>query len=394
MLINLHGIHDVTFNSRRTEVTVQGGALISDVIAAGYASNALIETGNCNCVGTLGAILGGGFGYLMGIYGFGVDNIISLNVVTAKGNSITVTPKDVDLFWALRGTGPNFGIVTSAVMRSYPVAPDKKTAWYGPLTFKPDKIEALVQAINDLVLEPKMNIFLYYVTTGPPKYSPLIVAAPWYYGTEAEGRAAFASILELGPATDGTSILPYNHWNDGGDTFCVKGGRKPSYSAGLKHMVPHTWRAVWDQYVAFLQNNGTGSTSILLEAYSLFKARSVPDSSSSYPFRSTVNFNAIVIPWYEDPSLDTKAEAFGSKVRDLWRSTDGLPHDSTYVIQISRKPQLRNKLFFTDDLYSYVNFGFGDEYLSTVYGSNVHRLQALKQKYDPHGRFNQFFPLS
>lgn len=74
LLINLGWLNAVTFNVERTQVTVQGGALISDVIAAAYANNAQVQTGNCNCVGTLGAILGGGYGNLMGLYGFGVDN--------------------------------------------------------------------------------------------------------------------------------------------------------------------------------------------------------------------------------------------------------------------------------------------------------------------------------
>ncbi|KAL9121092.1 MAG: hypothetical protein Q9187_002353 [Circinaria calcarea] len=340
LLINLRGIQSVTFNAQRTKVTVQGGALVSDVIAAAYANNAQVTTGNCNCVGTLGAILGGGYGNLMGLYGFGVDNLLSLRLVTPAGSFITVTPDDTDLWWALRGTGPNFGIVTSAVMKSYPIPANQSTAWLGGLTFTEDKLESLVQAINDLILQPKMNIFMYYLTSGAPNYTPTIVATVFYYGTEAEGKAAFASIYAIGPSTDGTGIVDYPHWNDGAAGFCIKGDRKPSYGAGFTKMVPATWRAVWNEFVAFTQNPGTGNSVVLMEAYSLFKARSVPDSSSSFPFRSAVNFNAVAIAWYADASLDQEAEAFGSAARDLWRSTDGLDSNSRQVLHffITTKP--------------------------------------------------------
>ena len=329
LLINLGALNGVTFNANKTEATVQGGALINDTIAAAYANGVQVQTGNCNRVGTLGTILGGGYGNLLGLHGFGVDNLISLNVVTASGSMMTITPKDTELWWAFRGAGPNFGIVTSAVMKSFPVQDDQLKAWLGPLTFTEDKIEPLVQAIDNLVLEPEMNIFLYYLTSRAPDYTPMIVSTLFYYGNETAGKAAFASIYDVGPSSDGTVTLEYNHWNDGSAGSCVKGGRKPSYGAAFTHMVPSTWGAVWDEFVAFVKTPGTGDSQILLEAYSLFKARSLPDNSSSFPFRSTVNFNAVAIPWYSNSSLDRAAEAFGSKTRGLWRSANGLERNST-----------------------------------------------------------------
>ncbi|KAI4155663.1 MAG: hypothetical protein LQ340_000852 [Diploschistes diacapsis] len=269
----------------------------------------------------------------MGLFGFGVDNILSLNMVTAKGELITVTPQDQDLWWAVRGAGPNFGIVTSAVVKAYPVSEQQNLAWLGALTFTEDKLESLIQAINDLVLEPKMNIFLYYLTNGTGNSStpgtPQIVVTPFYYGNASEGKEAFKSIYAVGPSSDTTAEVSYPHWNDGAASFCVEGDRKPSYGAAMAHMVPSTWRAVYNEFVEFVKTPGTAASSVILEAYSLIKARSVPDNSSSFPFRSSVNFNAVAIPWYADPALDSAAEEFGSKARDLWRATDDLASNST-----------------------------------------------------------------
>ena len=203
-----------------------------------YANNAQVVTGSSNCIGILGTNLGGGYGNLGGLYGLGVDNILSLNTVLANGTFLQVTPKESDLFWALREAAPNFGIVASVIMKSYPVPASQSTTWTGILLFTEDKIESIVQAIQDLVLGSYMNIYLYYGTSGAPSFNPTVVVTPFYYGSETNGKTAFVSILALQPFTDTTAKNPYNQWNAGGDSFCVKGGRKPTYSGGAPDYRP------------------------------------------------------------------------------------------------------------------------------------------------------------
>lgn len=193
----MRGLNSTTFNSDLTQAHIGGGATFGEVTESAYAANSQILTGGCNCVGFLGATLGGGYGNLMGLYGFSVDQVLSMNVVLANGTALTVLPSNTDLWWALLGAGANFGVVTSVIVKSYPIFQAKNTAWLGGLYFTADKIEQVVQAIQDLVLEPKMSIFLYYVTSGAPDYTPTVLATPFYYGTEEEGRAAFSSILNV-----------------------------------------------------------------------------------------------------------------------------------------------------------------------------------------------------
>ncbi|KAL8773780.1 MAG: hypothetical protein Q9194_004248 [Teloschistes cf. exilis] len=370
ILINMRGLNRTTFNAGRTQARVQGGALIEEVIAQAYANDAQIITGNCNCVGNMGAALGGGYGNLMGLYGFSVDNILSLDVVLANGTAVTVTAKQYpDLWWALRGAGHNFGIVTSAVMKSYPTPKPKNMAWTGGLFYTEDRIEGVVQAIQDLVLKEPMNVFLYYTTTGPPTFNATVLVTPFYFGTEAEGRKAFQSLLALKPYKDSTAHIPYNEWNTAANSFCIKGGRKPSYGAGFAEMVPGTWRLIWNAYVDFLKLPGTQFSSILTECYSLTYAQSIMKSTSSFANRD-VRFNGAAIPNYQDPNLDREAEAFGSKVRALWRSTDSFPRNRTYV-----------------------NFAFGDEPNDVVFDTSTPRLKQIKQQYDPQNVFNQYFDI-
>ena len=331
----MRGIRQISFDAQRKQGTVQGGALISEVVAAAYANDVRVSTGTCNCIGYMGAVLGGGLSRTMGLYGLGIDQLVSLNLVTPAGKSIQVdSTKNSDLWWAMRGAGPNFGIVTSATIHAYPVAAANNTAWTGPLIFTPDKIKAVVAAINNLDLKPKMEIDFYYTTLGPPSYTPAVIAIPFYVGTAAEGRAAFASIFAVGPTSDGTTTLPYNQWNSAGDSFCTKGGLKPAYGVSINRMDPTTWFTIWNEFLTFLKSPGTGNSTVLVECYSTTKAQSIPSSSSAYPFRD-LKYHAIVIPEYSDPSLDADANAFAERVRNLWRSTDDVPSNSSYVFLFS-----------------------------------------------------------
>ena len=351
VLINLRGLNKVFFSNGKDEVTFGGGAIVSEVVEASYQNGRQVgkflmhshpahvidfqilipstATGNCNCIGTIGAILGGGLGRLMGRYGLGVDNLLSVNLVTAAGKLITVNPKtpSSDLWWALRGAGANFGIVTSITMKSYPTV-NSGTAWIGNLIFTPDQVEAVTQTISDLDLKKEMSVH-YYFAAAPPNYDPTVIVNPWYSGSAAEGKAAFKALYDLGPVADTTEELPYNQVNSGGDSFCAKSGRKPAYGAGLRKLDPATFRKIWNEYVSFLSDNpGVGQSSILVECYSHKTARALPNNSAAYPHRA-VNFHALVIPWYANVTQDRAAEQFGEKVRKLWQDNSGFDEKRT-----------------------------------------------------------------
>lgn len=372
VVINLAALDQVTFNADKTQATIGGGSSIKNTIDHAYAAGALVVTGNCNCVGALGAVLGGGYGNLMGEYSYGIDNVLSLRVVTADGQVRTVTAaSDPDLFWALRGAGANFGIVTSATVKAYPAKSDADLmAWAGMLVFTPDKLEQVVQAIQDLTLGPDMVVFMYFLSGGPPTNAPVVVASPFMYrGNATTGRAAYASLYAIGPVADTTAVIPYNQWNSGGDALCARGSRKPGWSAGFQTMVPATWRQIWDKYVEFQQKPGAENSGVLMETYSWTKARSIDPNSASFPHRD-VNFNAFVIPWYDDPALDADAEALGVAARELWRSTSGRTQDATYI-----------------------NFAHGDEPLDTIYGKSLCKLKTVKRRVDPGNHFSNWFDI-
>jgi hypothetical protein len=330
VLINLAKLNHFALSADRKEATIGGGILINDTVAAADAAGVLVQTGNCNCLGTLGAYLGGGYGNTMGFLSFGIDNIVSLRVVLASGKVVTASAStNSGLFWAMKGAGPNFGIVTSAVIKAYPTTAAERSAWTGLLIYSADKLEKVVQAVNDLVLTPDENVFLYYISQGPPTNAPMLAIQVFLYkGNPLSGKAAFPSLDALGPDTDTTAVTPYTSWNAGGDSSCTRGGRKPSYSVGMRRLVPSTWRKVWNLYTEFQKKPGAENSAILMESYSLDKAQSVSTSSASFANRY-VTYNSVVFGWYSDPALDEAAQTFGRAVRDAWRADDEVPGNTT-----------------------------------------------------------------
>lgn len=114
IVIDMSRLTAINFNNENTEVNIQAGVLIADLVKAAWAAEARVATGTCNCVSVLGAALGGGVGRTQGLYGQGADQLLSVNYVNDDGHQSTVTPEsDPDLWWALTGAGANFGIVVS-----------------------------------------------------------------------------------------------------------------------------------------------------------------------------------------------------------------------------------------------------------------------------------------
>ncbi|KAI0403715.1 FAD binding domain-containing protein [Xylaria palmicola] len=373
IVIDISNLKAISFNEDKSAATFQAGATNEDVINAAWENNARVSVSTCNCVSVLGATLGGGLSRTQGVYGLNIDNLLSLNFVDANGARKTVTREsDSELWWALTGAGANFGVVTSATYKSEPMPQAENTAWTGLLLFDESNLEQLIVALDELTIEPDMQLDFYF-TASPLDGQPGVLFLPFYLGSEEVGRQKFASILDIGPTLDSTEVIPYNTWNSAGDVFCAAGGRKPSYTTGLKKMDPTAWRNIWNEYTTFFgKYPEANQTTLLIECYPTVEAaKSVAnDGTSSFPFRD-IKCHAVTIPWYTSPSLDCAANQFGRNVRKYLTASAG-----------------------TSSTSSYINFAHGDESLPQIYGSSLPKLQELKQKYDPNKRFNQWFPLS
>lgn len=109
------------------------------------------------------------------------------------------------------------------VFKSYPLPQAENTAWTGELIYNETQLESAMSAIDKLDLESEMQLDFTYS-------GGALALLLFYIGSEEVAEQKFAPLLDIGPIVSETSVLSYDTWNSAGDSFCVEGGRKPTYS--------------------------------------------------------------------------------------------------------------------------------------------------------------------
>src|SRR4029077_11012112 len=173
--------------------------------------------GLVSTTGVAGFTLGGGIGWLMRKHGLACDNLRSAEVVTADGQLLTASAdENQDLFWALRGGGGNFGVVTSFEFDLYPVGP---TVTAGPVFYPGERAEEILRFYRDFTsdLPDELTTFANLLTAPPAPFLPeewhgkkLIGLIGLYAGDPEEGAKAMQPLRDLGdPVADLVGPMPY-----------------------------------------------------------------------------------------------------------------------------------------------------------------------------------------
>ncbi|KAK2761776.1 hypothetical protein FQN54_001604 [Arachnomyces sp. PD_36] len=383
--INVNTLQGMEIDEEAMTVWLQGGAwsegIIWDLWDAGYVTT----TGSCGCVGVLGPGLGGGLGRYMGFYGLVLDSFTEFNMVLADGSEITVTPDiNPDLWWAVRGAGHNFGIVTS--FRKEIHAKPNDTWYYITYIFTQDKLEDVVAAsnqMNDLGRQPREIVSGVFYSWAPEvdSTSPAVFMTFQYAGVRADAEPFFAPFDALEPASrqDGSAPYPELFAMTGSgaeDPLCtVKGQRIVQYPLGLLEYNVTTEREVYEYFRTFtVENPRYNRSTIVLETYSVIGMQAVPEEDSAYAHRADNLLVSTNIQYDDDPALDDDAIDFARQTRQLWQNG---------------QPGRRET--------AYVNYAFGDETMEQMYGYEPwrqERLRAAKQKYDPDNKFSFYNPIT
>jgi FAD/FMN-containing dehydrogenase len=207
LVIDLSSMRSVRVDPEERTVRVEGGARWGDVDHASHAFGLAIPTGIISTTGVGGLTLGGGHGYLSRKYGLAIDNLLEADVVLADGRLVKASEEEnEDLFWALRGGGGNFGVVTSFLFRGNPVS----TVYAGPMLWELDRAEEIMRWYREFSPQAPEDLYGFFAFLVVPPVPPFpehlhnrnMCGVVWCYtGLLEEAEEAFRPIREeVGPA--------------------------------------------------------------------------------------------------------------------------------------------------------------------------------------------------
>jgi FAD/FMN-containing dehydrogenase len=338
----------------RAEGGVQWGELDRETQAFGLATTG----GTVTNTGIAGLTLGGGVGWLMGKHGLTVDNLISADVVTADGVFHTVdAEREPDLFWALRGGGGNFGVVTSFEYRLHPVGTVLGGLVAHPLNAAGDVLRFYREFCTTLPDEAEAYCG---ILTDPEAGIPIIALLLGYNGPVADGERVLRPAREFGqPVADLVGPMPY----------CVRQTLldEPNAIVGLHRY----WRSAFTEQLDDGLIDGvieaaaafTSPLSAFLFAHVHGAAARVPVGDTAFAARRMQwDFNTIG-QWVDGGESDRHI----AWVKSAWDGFEPHLKGSAYINHIS-----------ADD---------APEKVRASYGTNHERLRILKGKYDPTNLF-------
>ena len=201
VVLDLSGMRNVQVSPDRRSAHISGGARAVDVLAATDPLGLAAVTGSCSAVGMAGLTLGGGYGPLIGRFGLALDNLVSADVVLADGRFVTAERgREEDLFWALRGGGGNFGVVTAMRIRLH----EMPNVVSGMLVYPFSEARMVLRRLAETTRSMPDELTVQVGAIGGPDGVPVILLVPTWCGLQAEGDDHIAPLLELGTLLDNT----------------------------------------------------------------------------------------------------------------------------------------------------------------------------------------------
>jgi len=214
LVIDLSGIKFVRVDTDAKTVRVGGGNLWGEVDQATHPFGLAVPAGIISTTGVGGLTLGGGIGYLSRKYGLTIDNLLEADMVLADGSFVTVNARqNADLFWAIRGGGGNFGVITAFKFQAHPV----KTVFGGPTFWPIEKTNEIMEWYHEFInnAPEELNGFIAtLVVPGPPfpeeLHNKQFCGIVWcYVGDIDKAEEMFKPILAMNPIFQHVGAMPY-----------------------------------------------------------------------------------------------------------------------------------------------------------------------------------------
>jgi FAD/FMN-containing dehydrogenase len=367
LVIDLSLMNGVHVDPSTQTVRAQGGATWGDLDRETQLFGLAVPGGVVSTTGIAGLTLHGGVGHVRRKHGLSIDNLISVDIVTADGELRRASAtENEDLFWAVRGAGSNFGVVTSFEFQAHPLGP---MVMVGAVFYPLDEVRTLLPAWRDYMVsapEELSSVAICWSVPAhepfPPEHhgTPVLIVAGAFSGSLEDGEPVVQPLRELGrPLIDLSGPWPWLGLQSGFDALYPKGGLYYWKSRALAELSD----AAVDEIADFAGRRPSPLTDIVIWHHGGAMSR-VDETDTAYAGRDAPFLVTGEASWSDRTKTD-EAIAWG---REFW---DAMGRHSTGGL--------------------YLNFpGFGEEKEALVragYGGNYDRLAALKAKYDPTNLF-------
>lgn len=371
LVVDLSPMRGVHVDPAAKTVRVEGGCLWGDVDHATHPFGLAVPCGFIASTGVGGLTLGGGIGYLTRRYGLTIDNLLAVDIVLADGRLVTASAdENADLFWAVRGGGGNFGVVTSFLFRGDPV----HTVYGGPMMWPIEQAATVLKYWQEFILNAPDDINGWFSFVTVPPVAPFpeeyhlkkMCAVVWCYtGPLENGGEALKPIREaLPPAIDFVGPIPFPAMQSMFDGL---------YPAGLQWY----WRADFferydDASVALHVKYGSQLPTMhsTMHIYPINGAAGrVGQADTAWAYRHA-NFAQVIVGVDPDPANNDRLIEWS---KDYWLALHPYSAGGGYVNMIMEE---------------------GEDRVRASYGENYARLAQVKAKYDPTNFFhvNQNIP--
>ncbi len=365
VVIDLSRMRGVRVNPERQTARAEGGATWGDYNAATNAFGLASTGGIVSTTGVGGLTLGGGIGYLARNYGLSCDNLVAADVVTAEGKFLIASEKEnEDLFWAIRGGGGNFGVVTSFEFRLHPVA----NIYGGPIFYELKYAKDILEWYRDYIetAPREMGCFPAFQIAPPLPFIPekrhgdtfVIMVACWA-GSPDQGERALKPMHDVAPVfAEGVGAMPYPALNAAFDGL---------YPPGLQlYWKANFVKQLTDEAIDAHVEHGSRVPAMTstVHIYPINGAcHEVAPDATPFTYRDA-NFATVIAGMWPDPADNANNIRW---VRDYYDAT--APHS---------------------EAGGYINFMSEDDQgrIETNYKGNYKRLVDVKRKYDPSNLFH------
>ncbi|WP_395403889.1 FAD-binding oxidoreductase [Arthrobacter sp. UC242_113] len=356
LMLDLTPMKGIRIDPARRIAQAQTGLLLREFDHETQAFGQATTLGIVSVTGIAGLTLGGGIGWLNGKYGLACDNVLEADVVTADGEMVTANgEQNEDLYWALRGGGGNFGVVTSLTYQLHPVS----TVLAGGLSFPPDQAREALRFYHGFASEAPDEVSMAGSVSRHPDGGATVSIAVCYCGPLNEGDRVLKPLRDFGrPFAGAIEPMSYQAFQSGADASFPLGRQHYWKSSFLKDL---TEDAI-DVLLEFAATCPSPHTGIGMQQMTGAASR-VDPQATAFAHRDR-QYDCLILSQWEDPddpdgNLDWTRRCF-----------DAL------------RPHLKEAVYVN-------NLGDQDhDRIREAYGTNYDRLAGVKARYDPNNVFS------